>query len=201
MLNEYSEKLTSIFKSHYEQNSDVWTEQTELRSFTLKALDLLSKKQTVLEIGCGRGKDTELLKLNFELTHAIDLHITEEAKALRDENCYVEEISFLDISGSKYDCIFDIGAFHHWPSDLAPLYASKINELLNSKGLFILSLYTRDDVTTFENRIQKDGKFGLLYNCDYLMNTFFPGFELIFKEVLPHPMGPTSYMNLVMRKL
>ncbi len=88
-------------------------------------MNMLASKSfdSVLEIGCGNGHGTKLIRKYFNPHHitAIDLdekmiHIAR--KAVRDERTTfkVMDASKLDLPNESFDAIFDFGIIHHIPN-------------------------------------------------------------------------------------
>jgi ubiquinone/menaquinone biosynthesis C-methylase UbiE len=124
------------------------------------------KFESVLEIGCGRGNGTKIIKKYFRPSHitAIDLDDKMIQIAKNDNND--ENISFrvmdasrLDFPDKEFDAVFDFGIIHHIPNWKECL--AELKRVLRSDGELILE---EPSLNTFKG---------------------FPG--IIWKSLLSHP--------------
>ena len=121
---------------------------------------------SVLEIGCGNGNGTKLIKKYFDPIHitAIDLDekmIQIAKRTVHDEatTYQVMDASKLDFPNESFDAIFDFGIIHHVPN-------------------------WKDCIEELRRVLRKDGK---LILAEYSLDTFsgFPG--RLFRSLLAHP--------------
>jgi ubiquinone/menaquinone biosynthesis C-methylase UbiE len=131
-------------------------------------MNMLTSKtfDSVLEIGCGNGNGTKLIKKYFDPIHitAIDLDekmIQIAKRTVRDETTtfQVMDASKLYFPNDSFDAIFDFGIIHHVPN-------------------------WKDCIEELRRVLKKDGKLILV---EFSLDTFsgFPG--RVFKSLLTHP--------------
>ena len=113
---------------------------------------------SVLEIGCGSGNGTKLIRKYFNPRHisAIDLdekmiHIAQ--RSVRDEPTIfrVMDASNLDFSNESFDAIFDFSSIHHIPN-----WKNCIDELkrvLKVGGKLILEEFSIETFSGFPGRL------------------------------------------------
>jgi ubiquinone/menaquinone biosynthesis C-methylase UbiE len=131
-------------------------------------MNMLTSKtfDSVLEIGCGNGNGTKLIKKYFNPTHITAIDFDEKMiqiakRTVHDEitNFQVMDASTLDFPNESFDAIFDFGIIHHVPN-----WKDCIEEL---------------------RRVLKKG--GKLILVEFSLDTFsgFPG--AIYRSLLKHP--------------
>ena len=121
---------------------------------------------SVLEIGCGNGNGTKLIKKYFNPLHITAIDLDEKMIEIAQETFHDEPTTFqvmdaskLDFPNESFDAIFDFGIIHHIPN-----WKNCIGEL---------------------RRVLKDG--GILILEELSIDTFsgFPG--SLYKSLLSHP--------------
>lgn len=109
--------------------AEFWLMNNPLRTFILNFEAKRMRSMTdynggdILEIGCGQGKGTKLIKRMFvpESIEAIDLDpkMIERAKSninMEEVNFKVADVTDLPYSENQFDAIFDFGILHHVPN-------------------------------------------------------------------------------------
>ena len=126
----------------------------------------LNTFDSVLEIGCGNGNGTKLIKKHFHPLHITAIDLDEKMIQIARRTIHDETITFqvmdaskLDFPNESFDAIFDFGMIHHIPN-----WKDCIGEL---------------------RRVLKGG--GKLILEEYSLDTFsgFPG--LLYRSLLRHP--------------
>ena len=116
-------------------------ERYELKN--LRSMCSVNKLQMVLEIGCGNGNGSQLIKKYFSPKNVIGIDLDEKMiktalKRNQDTSISfkVMDASKLDFPDEYFDAVFDFGIIHHIPN-----WKDCINEIkrvLKSKGQLIL---------------------------------------------------------------
>lgn len=164
-LNYYEENANSLI-SRYE-SADV----SEVQQLLLKTFEKNSK---LLEIGCGSGRDASFMtKHNFDVT-AIDgsKNMIEEAKKIHPElsqklfhKTLPNDLEF----NQTFDGIYSIATLMHLLKNDIEKAISKIHNLLNQNGKFLMSVSLfRDDID--ENGFDDKGRFFLVLSFETWIN-------------------------------
>ncbi len=142
--NELYKKYRSTFKNYLE-NDDPASTKSVFEICRRRFLPLLSDFQKedikILELGCGSGYLLQFLKKEgFKNTYGIDISTQQidiaKAKGLNAD--VVDIFEFLKTNETKYDVIFALDFVEHfYKHELLELF-SRINNVLNDKGVFIL---------------------------------------------------------------
>ncbi len=143
---------------------EFWLMNNPIRGFIqgfearkLKSMSDLPKGKTVLEIGCGQGRGTELIRRYFEPAklYAIDLDENMIARAKRrvdDDNVSfsVADVAHLPFVEGSFDAVFDFGILHHIPNWREAL--REINRVLKPGGSFILEDLSRETFSSLPGK-------------------------------------------------
>lgn len=143
---------------------EFWLMNNPVRAFSqkfearkLRQMSDLGEGKNVLEIGCGQGVGTRLIKEYFKpaAIHAIDLDpkmIQRAKRKVGDDHIAFEvgDASKLRFKDASFDAIFDFGIIHHIPNWRDAL--KELHRLLKPDGQLILEDLSID---TFETRIGK----------------------------------------------
>lgn len=158
----YYEKNANFLINRYE-SADV----SELQQRLLKTFEVNSK---LLEIGCGSGRDASFMMKNGVDVTAIDgsINMIDEAKKnhpeLSEKLYYKVLPNDLDFK-RKFDGIYSIATLMHLSKTDLETTISKIYNLLNQNGKFLMSVSLfRDD--TDENGIDDKGRFFLVLSLE-----------------------------------
>jgi ubiquinone/menaquinone biosynthesis C-methylase UbiE len=115
---------------------------------------------SVLEIGCGNGNGTKLIRKRFEPKHmtAIDLDqkmIKLARDAVRDPQItfQVMDASQLGFANQSFDAIFDFGIIHHIPNWRACI--AELRRVLKQGGKLILEEFSIETFSGFPGRIYR----------------------------------------------
>ncbi|MBN1801480.1 MAG: class I SAM-dependent methyltransferase [Candidatus Lokiarchaeota archaeon] len=117
----------------------------------LKKKLIKSNRYTLLDIGCGNGRDIKFLSSNLDnlIVHGIDssLKAVENAKRLNktQENIKIERMDWKDLDDTQYDIIFISGVYHFFPITERKSFILKIRKILKANGFFILSTLSSSD--------------------------------------------------------
>lgn len=164
-INYYEENANSLI-SRYE-SADV----SEVQQLLLQTFDKNSK---LLEIGCGSGRDASFMTKNDFDVIAIDgsKNMIEEAKKVHPElsqklfhKTLPHDLKF----NQTFDGIYSIATLMHLSQNDLEETISKIYNLLNSNGKFLMSVSLfRDDID--KNGFDGKGRFFLVLSFEIWIN-------------------------------
>ncbi len=157
-----------------------------------------------LEIGCGNGHGSKLIKKYFNPRNILSIDLDEKMIKLAEKKNNDQSISFLQMDASKlnlpdkyFDAIFDFGIIHHIPN-----WKDCLNELkrvLKVNGKIILEDLSSDSFRTFSGRIMRllsDHPYVNMYSTvDFLYYMKNIGFEIIDYKV-SNPIGLIKFFSL-----
>ena len=123
----------------------------------LRSMASINNPQIALEIGCGNGNGTKLIKKYFSPKKIIGIDLDEKMIKIAKERNKDTSISYkvmdaskLDFPDKYFDAIFDFGIIHHIPNWKDSL--KEIKRVLRPKGELILEDLSID---TFSKGIGK----------------------------------------------
>lgn len=165
----------------YEEGGADWTKDLQPSLFAQEFAQelILEDKKTVLEIGCGNGKDSILFSLAGLKVTSIDL--VPEAIKLAKENASklklnidfqegnVEKLSFKD---NSFDAVYSLSVLH---STNMQKSLSEIYRILKSKGIAFIFIYSNVEKIdgTFKEFISVDKYIQLLKNTGFIISKFY----------------------------
>lgn len=143
--------------------------------------------KTVLELGCGEGRNAVYMaKLGCEIT-AVDLSESAIANAKifsEKNNCNVNFIckSIFELKNNSYDFIYDSGCFHHLPPHRRITYLELLKSSLKQGGYFGLTCFAwgdkcADEVSDWEYYEKR--RVGVAFTKEKLEQIFCKDFEVI----------------------
>tara|TARA_B100001287_G_scaffold244740_1_gene221603 strand:+ start:1311 stop:1946 length:636 start_codon:yes stop_codon:yes gene_type:complete len=164
-------------------------------------VEYLPKGAKILDLGCGRGRNSFFLeRLGFEV---LGLDISETAiQQAKDKNskCKFKVFDLMHEEWPKdFDAVIDFGFYHFLPSQYRKEYVSKLNNTLNNKGIYCQQS-GRNDIEHSYNRIPGEYVPPELNKEDIVFNNY----TVILCEELtipPHDhWGKYPCWNLIARK-
>ena len=164
-------------------------------------VEYLPKGAKILDLGCGRGRNSFFLeRLGFEV---LGLDISETAiQQAKDKNskCKFKVFDLMHEEWPKdFDAVIDFGFYHFLPSQYRKEYVSKLNNTLNNKGIYCQQS-GRNDIEHSYNRIPGEHVPPELNKEDIVFNNY----TVILCEELtipPHDhWGKYPCWNLIARK-
>ena len=164
-INYYDECASSLI-SRYE-SADV-SEVQEL------LLQTFGKNSTLLEIGCGSGRDAAFMVKNSYDVIAVDgsKSMIEEARKIHPElanKLYCKTLPNDLEFNIKFDGIYSIATLMHLSKDDLEKTISKIYNLLNQNGKLLMSVsLIRDDID--DSGFDEKGRFFLVLNLEEWVN-------------------------------
>jgi ubiquinone/menaquinone biosynthesis C-methylase UbiE len=173
----------------------------------LKSMITVNGIDKALEIGCGNGHGTKLIKRYFNPQNIIGIDLDERMIRLAKKKNNDQTISFLVMDAAKlnfpdkyFDVIFDFGMIHHiqnWRDCL-----KELKRVLKDKGTVIMEDLSSDTFETFLGRIMKllsDHPYADMYSTvnflDYMKSI---EFEIINYKV-SNPIGLIKFFSLTAR--
>jgi len=170
-------------------------------------LQTFEKNLSLLEIGCGSGRDASFMTKNdFDVT-AIDgsKNMIEEAKKIHPElsdKLYHKTLPN-DLEFDKtFDGIYSVATLMHLSKNDLEKTISKIYDLLNTNGKFLMSVSLfRDDID--ENGFDDKGRFFLVLSFDEWMSLLESiGFKILETKTNDDGLGRSGieWLTLVAQK-
>lgn len=166
-------KFIGKFEEMYRKCPDPWYQDTKHFEYEYVCLVLLrisghNSFKKILDIGCGKGRFTSMIKDEFQSAEVCGIDISETAT--NKAAAYYPNIEFqtLDITKtpldySKYDCIFMTEVIWYILPHLERLLSEINDGLKKSNGVFVLNnhlyqdseqQYGREYVTTIETLLR-----------------------------------------------
>lgn len=147
---------------------EFWTMNNRLRAFIqdkieikrLRKLSTLPKNKVILEIGCGNGVGTKLIKKHFapKKIHAIDLDakmitLAKQKNQNSSNTFQVADATLLPFKDNSFDAIVDFGVIHHIPNWKDAL--KEMKRVLKPNGELIIEDLSIDTFSTIIGRFLK----------------------------------------------
>ena len=164
-INFYNRAYKSLIQNY--ESADISNTQTLL-------IKTFNKKNKLLEIGCGSGRDASfMIKKGYDVI-AIDgsKNMIDEAKKIHPE--LSNKLLFKTLPNDlefdiKFDSIYSIATLMHLSENDLKNTLSKIYNLLNQNGKFLMSVsLSRDDID--ENGFDDKGRFFLVLSSEKWLN-------------------------------
>ncbi|MDD4506701.1 MAG: class I SAM-dependent methyltransferase [Sulfurospirillaceae bacterium] len=159
--------------NYYEKNANLLInryESADVSEVQILLLQTFTNKSKLLEIGCGSGRDASFMIRNNYDVIAIDgsQNMIEEAKKIHPE--LSEKLLHKTLPNDLYfsisfDGIYSIATLMHLSKNDLEKTISRIYDLLNQNGKFLMSVSLfRDDIN--QNGFDEKGRFFLVLNFD-----------------------------------
>ena len=170
----------------------------------LRSMRLKKSFQSVLEIGCGNGNGTKLIKKYFapDKITAIDLDekmIGIAQKRNKDSTVIfkIMDASNLDFPDNQFDAIFDFGIIHHIPDWRECLH--ELKRVLKPDGEILIEDLSLDSFAKGTGRLWKilsDHPYEYMYTAKEFKEYLYEiGFDIInYKE--SHPLKLVKFFSL-----
>ena len=173
----------------------------------LKSMITVEGIDKALEIGCGNGHGTKLIKKYFNPRNIIGIDLDERMIRLAKKRNADQSISFLAMDAAKlnfpdkyFDVIFDFGMIHHIPNWKDCL--KELRRVLKDDGKVILEDLSSDTFKTSLGRVMKllsDHPYADMYSTAYFVNYMKSiGFEIINYKA-SNPAGLIKFFSLTAR--
>ena len=134
--------------------------QEEYELHNLRGMTSLKKIDSALEIGCGNGKGTKLLKKHFSPNRITAIDLDEKMIEIAEKNNRDKNISFhimdaakLELPDNYFDVVFDFGIIHHIPNWQECL--CELKRVLKDGGELILEELSKESFSDVPGKIWK----------------------------------------------
>ena len=173
----------------------------------LRAMSSIGNIERALEIGCGNGNGTKLIKKYFapKFIDAVDLDDKMIAIAQKRNNdisinYQVMDVSLLNFPDKTFDVIFDFGIIHHVPNWKNCI--SEIKRVLKPDGEVIIEDLSTDTFSTFPGRIWKillDHPYDKMFSTEQFVDCLkSEGFKIVDFQVF-YPLLLFKHFSIVAR--
>ena len=130
---------------YYNTHNDISTVKNHLD----KVISLINeyheedKEKSVLDVGCGPGRDLKYF-LNNDIS-AIGIDLSETTLNIAKKNVplaslFLMDMSKLEFESGRFNAIWSCGSFYHIPKCLALETLNNFHRVLKSRGIFFLSV-------------------------------------------------------------
>ena len=171
--------------------------------------DFIDKK--VLEIGCGAGFSTEVIRKYFSPKSITAIDNDSTMIRLANRNTRAQHISFRTVDATKlpfkdnsFDAVFDYCALHHMPTPLWKTCIRELHRVLSPGGkIFIYENYYESFTTICGKmyRLLLSHPYDAMYRKRELLDFIrLAKFKVIKKIILRHYMAIIPYILLVIEK-
>ena len=191
-------------KSAHERNSaSIQAWKIEERSRFLSLL-ITEKKENLLEIGAGPGKDSRFFQENGLKVVCTDLS-PEMVKLCRQKGLDAKVMDFSDLqfSENSFDAVYAMNSLLHLSKKVLPAVLQTINVILKRDGLFFMGVYGGvDHEGIWEEDIYEPKRFFSFYEDAHLKRILGEVFELLsFRQI---DSGESSrhlhFQSIILRK-
>lgn len=164
------------------------------------------KKQTLLEIGAGPGRDSLFFQENGLTVTCTDLS-SEMVKLCRAKglNAQVRDFTQLDFPAASFDALFALNCLLHVPKQTLPEILQKLKGLLKPDGLFYMGVYGGlDSEGIWEDDQHRPQRFFSFYTDAQMQEVVGRWFEVLyFQQVVPdHGMeSRPHFQSMILRPL
>jgi len=164
-------KNTKLFFNHgyydekmmkYDRDERAWKNNINLYFHLLKIIDLDKKDISLLDIGCGLGYGSSLIKkyFNFDNVFAIDINqnLIHHAKQLFNNVEYdCQNANNLNFDDNTFDIVYNIESNHCYRNDKN--FYKEVKRVLKPNGLFLITdaFKPKDEDFTFEKNVNEVG--------------------------------------------
>ncbi len=156
-----------FYREKYLSGNTPWPSDTPDRVFARflrKIKKDLSFSPVCVDVGCGEGRNTVLLKRIFPASKVIGFDIIMEAlvtaknkvKNFREVLLCQADVFFSPIKSNTADIIIDFGVFHHIRKRDTGRYKKEIRNILKNGGYFLISVFSKKFKHTPDEKRRRD---------------------------------------------
>ena len=169
----------------YSKDAVPWSDAPA--NFLKQFVKHLEPKYKILDLGCGRGRNSIYLnKLGFDVT-GLDLskEAIDQAKKI-DSTCKFHQFDLMEQEWPRgFDAIIDFGFYHFIPNDKRQVYIENLLKSLNSNGIYCQQS-GRNDLEHTYNRIPGEYIPPELDEAEILLTKYFDTISLEEITLPPH---------------
>lgn len=142
---DYRSVLDRSFTARYQRSGDSWTDEPAMRRVLEVVLPGLAADSRVLDVGAGRGRDTEALLTAGHRVSAVDLVTVPEWDEIASR--WGERVRFhvgnvVEVNpGGEFDAVLDNGCLHHQHPDDYLTYLGVLRGALHPGGQLAVSFF------------------------------------------------------------
>ena len=206
MNNEIRNSLREAYNTRAEERDKRAIQAWKLEERT-KFLGLLQqeKKETLLEIGAGSGKDSAFFQEHRLQVLCTDLS-SEMVKLCQAKGLDARIMDFANLASlnNSFDAVYALSCLLHLPKDELPAVLASISSLLNPQGLFFMGVYGGYDFEgVWDEDVYRPKRFFSFYEDERIRNVVSEFFEIVlFKRIIIEEIASSGlhYQTLILRK-
>ncbi len=202
----YKDVITSLRES-YDRNANdrdhygIEDWKVEERQHFLEQLQS-EKKQSLLEIGAGPGRDSKFLQENGLTVTCTDLS-PEMVELCRSKglNAHVMDFLSLDFPQDSFDAVFALNCLLHVPKSDLSRVLERIQHLIKPNGLFFMGVYGNEDfegIWPLDNYIPQ--RFFSFHTDGDIQKAVTPYFEIVYFKTIPVENNQHHFQSMILRR-
>lgn len=202
----YQDVLGKSFHNSYQTADDVWTGEAAMRKVLPLLLERVGADSLLLDIGAGRGRDTQQMLAAGHRVDALDMVATEEWQAMVQQAAprlqFMQgDLMALQLS-RQYDGMLDNGCLHHQHPDAYAAYLKQLMQHCKPGGVLVVSFFTPSaDAEAGTLWVQHDGRLTRDFTsaeAGALLQQ--QGWQVEACHLIPREVGSHHYLAVVCRR-
>lgn len=156
---------------------------------------------TVVEIGCGNGRESEVLLSKVDNYIGVDVSASMLRLArerLPDANFVLSDVIEYDLP-NDVDVIFAFASLLHLPKEAVSIVFKKASESLKTGGVLYVSLKRKDDYSSSAERDDYGERKFYYYNLSTLQDLVPQQFEVVYHDEQQY--GSDDWITVAFKKL
>lgn len=186
--------------AHVREKNEAQQWKTETRELFLNFIKKENKK-SLLEIGCGHGRDSKFFIENGLAVISTDIS-DEMVKVCKEKGINALELDFYNLHtiNKTFDSVWALNCLLHIEKKSLPKVLMEINEVLNPSGLFFMGVYGGEESEgIWEDDIYSPPRFFSSYTDEHIKEVVSQYFEIVsFKRI--ETGGEKHFQSLILRK-